>query len=196
MYHIPKFGLLLLTFFIIGNLHAQDSSRTYFFKDIGWTIKLPSDFTVIEEDENEQRKSRGLKALEESTGTNIDTTGDRTLISAKKSFNYFSANISFFPDETTDFITTQQQMKDALYITMAKKMAGTTIDSTSTQVSIDGVPFAKFTMHIVYNEQTSGDMVVFSRLHKKFFLVITYLAIDIAARLQIESMLLNSKFSK
>ena len=177
---------------------AQTENRIYTFKQIGWTIQLPADFDVMDSIDNLVHMEKGLKAIEDVTDVTADISKTITLISAtKNTYNYFNATIEPFDD--TDGIsweTSNQNLKEILYITFADKMSEATIDTLAGKQIIDGVSFDKYHIIIKQNGKTIFNMLLLSKLYKGFDFGISYLYLDDRTRAQIESMLEQSKFSK
>lgn len=177
---------------------AQTENRIYTFKQIGWTIQLPADFDVMDSIDNLAHMEKGLKAIEDVTDVTADISKTITLISAtKNTYSYFNATIEPFDD--TDGIsweTSNQNLKEILYITFADKMSEATIDTLAGKQIIDGVSFDKYHIIIKKNGKTIFNMLLLSKLYKGFDFGISYLYLDDRTRAQIESMLEQSKFSK
>ncbi len=187
--------VITLTFlFLFKNIFSQDQTSKHYFKEIGWTILVPYDFKVLDSMENEIIVNRGKKGLEQEFDTKVNLLKTIRLISGRKSKNYFDATLTP-PDPQkkqtpAEFISFQEQ---AIYKAMSQNAK---VDSSSTKIVMDALPFRKFDMTIHLNEQTSFGMTMVSRLYKEYYFVIAYVYLDKVTKDQIETMLTTSKFSK
>ncbi len=177
---------------------AQTENRIYTFKQIGWTIQLPADFDVMDSIDNIAHMEKGLKAIEDATDVTADISKTITLISATKDkFNYFNATIEPFDDsDGLSWESSNQTLKEVLYATFAEKMSDAAIDTISGKQIIDGVSFDRYHITISLDGKPIFNMLLLSKLYKGFDFGISYLYLDERTRLQIESMLEQSKFSK
>jgi len=188
-------AIITLTFLLLfNNIYSQDQTSKRYFKEIGWTILVPNDFAILDSAQNETIVNRGKKGIEQELDAKVNLLKTITLISARKSKNYFSATLTP-PDPQkkqtpAEVISFQEQ---TIYKAMSQNAK---VDSSSTQMVMDGLPFRKFDMTIHLNEKTSFGMTLVSRLYKEFYFVIAYVYLDNPTRDQIETMLTTSKFSK
>ena len=188
---------ILFSLIIYKGSNAQDSTRKYFFKEVSWSINLPSDFTKIDSVEDAARNKRGEKAIEKTIKEDVDVSATSTLISAKKSFNYFNATITpYDPKIDGNYEKLSQELKDIMHATMVQNISNARIDSSSSKTTIDGLVFNKFTITISIQGTEPFDMILLYRLYKGYDFGITYLYLDKKTKEQIENMLLNSRFSK
>lgn len=192
---------LIFTIFILlptNRLLSQSTNKTYSFKQIGWTITLPDDFTVIDSADNSARMGRGIKAIEDANDIKADISSTTTLISAtKNTYNYFNSTITPF-DSTIDgnYLTTNKELKNMVYKTMFEKTPDAKIDSITTTQIIDGLTFDKFSLTINIPGKISFNMILLTKLYKGYDFGITYVYLDDKIRDQIDNMLANSKFDK
>src|SRR5436190_2260788 len=79
-----------------------DEKYVYSVKEIGWSAKLPKEWTVVSKRESEKNSERGQKYIEESLGKKIDASGLIELIMiSKNKFNSFISTMEPF-DESTE----------------------------------------------------------------------------------------------
>ena len=188
-------AIIILTVLLLSNnLYSQDKTSKRYFKEIGWTILVPNDFAVLDSAQNEAIVNHGKKGLEEEFDAKVNLLKTITLISARKSKNYFSASLTP-PDPQkkqtpAEVISFQEQ---TIYRAMSQNAK---VDSSSTKIVMDGLPFRKFDMTIHLNEKASFGMTLVSRLYKEYYFVVAYVYLDKVTKEQIETMLTTSKFSK
>lgn len=181
-----------------NHLLSQEIDKKYSFRQVGWTITLPNDFTVIDSHDNSIRMERGKRAIEDANDVKADISTTVTLISAtKNTYNYFNSTITPF-DSTIDgnYLALNKDLKNMVYKTMYEKMPEGKIDSTTTTQTIDGITFDKFSLNINIPGKTSFMMILLTKLYKGYDFGITYLFLDDKIRNQIDTMLKNSKFEK
>ena len=178
------------------NICLGQQGRRLTFKEVGWTITLPPDFDIIDSAGNEAMNSKGKKAMEESNDVKIDISEMKTLICAlKNKYNYFNATIT--PYDVTkegDYGEAGRAVKDMLYKTFADKMPDAVIDSSSSATTIDGLSFDKFRIVLKVDDKLLFNMILLSKLYKKFDFGISYLYLDEPTKLEMENILNTSKF--
>lgn len=187
--------LLLLT--LTTQAQAQDSTKRYTFKEIGWTITLPAEFTEIDPAESKERVERGKKLIEESNDIVTDISALKTLFTAtKNTFQYLSSTIEPFDSKKDgDYKLASKKVKDIAFNTLKDKMPDAQIDSVTEKLTIDGLIFDKFIITIKIKDQILT-MVLIGKLYKGYDFGISYLYMDEETQKQIEASIRNSKFRK
>lgn len=187
--------LVLLTFSI--QALAQDSTKRYTFKEIGWTITLPDEFTVMDSVQNRKSMEKGVKAIEESNGVIADISEVITLFSAtKNTFQYLTSTLTpYDPKKDGDYKQAIRDLKEITYNTFKDQMPDAVLDSSSTKMTIDGLGFDKFIIVIKVKDLTLT-MVLIGKLYKGYDFGISYLYMDEKTREQIEASINGSKFRK
>lgn len=187
--------LLLLTLSIPAL--AQDSTRRYTFKEIGWTITLPEEFTELDAAANNKNIERGKKAFEESNDLVADVSELKTLFSAtKNTHQYISATLTpFDPKKDGDYLKVNKEVRDITYHTFRVQTPDAELDSFSKKITIDGLEFEKFSINIKIKE-LNLTLVLISKLYKGYDFGISYLYLDEKTKEQIEASINGSKFRK
>ena len=166
---------------------AQEEGRKYYFKEIGWSIVLPSDFQIVD---NKTAKETSLK------GSKSDPSGLKILVSAgKSSGEMFQAAIARYNARENDFKKIIQKVKDSNYVTFLKTIPGAKLDSNSSVKTIDGVLFDRFEIKIRINGKIINYFLL-SKLYKRANLGITYVYATDLTKQELETMLNESKFDK
>jgi hypothetical protein len=193
-----KIFLLPITMLLYSICNAQQNQRIYTFKQIGWTIELPSDFEVMDSIQNIARMERGVKAIEDANEITADLSETTTLIGATKNkYNYFNATIEPFDSkQNISWQSSNQKLKEILYTTFAEKIKDAIVDTASGKETIDGISFDKFRITITINDKVLFNSFLLSKLYKGYDFGISYLYLDERTKEQIEMMLQKSKFSK
>jgi hypothetical protein len=193
-----KIWILFFALMLATTARSQETSKKYFFSEVGWTIVLPEGFETADSIDIAKDNQRGLKLIEESNNVTADLSELKTLISAKKdAYNYFNSTIrKFNAAEEGDYDSTTKMVKNMLYKTFLDNMPDARIDSVSTIEILDELSFDKFHVTITLKENIKLDMVLLSKNYKGYDFGISYLYLDNKSREQIESMLKNSKFMK
>ena len=186
--------LFIIIFSILAKVTIGQDSTKHYFKEIGWTIHLPFDFKVLSSEQNSTIVNRGKNEIEQTLDTNVNIIETINLISAKKSKNYFNVTLTR-NDSKNDigqagFIKSQEEI---IYRTFSKDAK---VDSSSTTLIIGTKLFRKFEIIVQINETTSFSMNLVTKLFNEYYFVIVYLYLDKATKEQIESMLMESRFSK
>ena len=151
-----KITKLILTFFsltiiscgqIDANKQIDEGSvkdQIYESKEIGWTMKIPKDWTVISKDKVEANDQKGKNAIEKSTGLDIDTKALKHLISFQKNqFNIFASTSEPFKEEFPgEYQQTNKTLNEIIYKTFTDQ--GVKTDSSSGKETIQGLEFTTF----------------------------------------------------
>ena len=190
--------IIILASLIFQSSYSQEAGTKYTFKQVGWTIILPFDFTVMDSVDDAKMNESGKKSMEDANGITADISQTKTLISAKKNtYNYFNSTITpFDPQIDGDYEISVKYVKDIVYKTYFDKMTDAKIDSSTTNVTIDGLSFDQFQVTVHVRDKLLFDMFILSKFYKGYSFGITYLCLDVATKQQIESMLRTSKFDK
>ena len=190
--------IIILAILVFKSSFSQDTAKKYTFKEVGWTIVLPLDFTTIDSLDDANRNERGKKSMEDVNGITADISQTKTLISAtKNTYNYFNSTVTPF-DPLTDgnYEASVKYIKDIVYKTYFDKMKDAKIDSSTSIVTIDGLSFDQFQVTVHVKDKLLFDAFLLTKLYKGYSLGISYLCLDLATKQQIESMLRTSKFDK
>ncbi len=169
-------------------------SSTIYFKVFGWTIQLPSGFTIMDTAKINAGEDARKKMIEQSTGQRVNTSESKRLIAVKRNetntfvVNYTtSAKINKENWETTDSAT-----KGILIETLEKQLhvKGT---KTNSIVLLDGIRFKKSGIDYDFNSMIYHVSMVTTFYKGRYLMIVyTYLNEDLA----IENMLNTSKFDK
>lgn len=159
----------------------------YFLKEVGWTLVLPSDFTVVD---NKKAKESSL------SGRESNPSDLRILVSADKSSGeMFQASLVTDRAGGSDFKIVIQTVKNQNYLTFVKTIRGAKLDSSSSVRNIDGIVFDKYCIKITINGSAIYYFLL-SKYYKGNIFEINYVyATDLSKR-EIETMLNESKFRK
>ena len=125
---------------IEGNLYTS--------KEVGWTLEIPTGWSIVEKEKREATDQKGLKALEEVAGK-IDYSGLRHLISFQKNrFNIFQSTSEPFKVEYEgEWEKNHAALKEVIYLAYANQ--GIKADSSATTIEkIDGLDFQAYTFTI------------------------------------------------
>ena len=188
---------IFVAIFLSNSIVAQDSTIRYVFKEIGWSINLPSEFTVLDSSERSIMNNLGKKAIEDANNLTVDSPEIVTLISTREnSLNYFEATLTPFNSrKDEDYKLATQELKNITYKTMVESIPGGTIDSFSTLTKIAGLTFDRFTILFKINGKVQFKMNMLSTLYKGYDFGIGYLYSNDRTMSKIEAMLETSKFS-
>ena len=191
--------LILISFLSVNSVYSQDSSKTYYFKDINWELTISSDFKPNDSLRNVEMQNEGAQLMKKSGKIDVgDLSGLKTLVSAfKGQHEYFNSTIRNYDEAAEgDYDSAGRFVNDALYNTFLKQIPDAAIDTLSTHINIDGLEFNKFELSLKIQNQQLFTMVILSKLYKGFDFGITYLYMNNSTKREIEVMLQDSKFRK
>lgn len=150
--------LLLFSMLMSFTAHSQlDSQRfydegnlvdqVYHSEEIGWTINVPQDWSLVSLEEQKGFEERGVGALESVADIEIEVERLRNLISFKKDmFNSFLSNSEpFTPDYEGEWDENNLALKEL--VEQAYKSQGIITEVTETSsilILIDDIPFETY----------------------------------------------------
>lgn len=197
---VKQFCTVVITFLLsctVLHCEAQDSTGTFYLKEIGMHIRVPKDFVTTDSSEDADNMKNGKKLIEASNNIIADISETKILLSARKgSYNYLNITITPYSDSTEKWKEENKAAKNLLYNTFLEKMSSATLDSTSSDVVIDGLPFERFKITVKINESVTLKMFLFSRLYKGYDFGITYMYVNPAIGIQLQNMVMESIFDK
>lgn len=145
-----------------GNLYTS--------AEIGWTIEIPTGWTIVEKDETEARNEKGKEIIEETIGGEFDASGLKNLIVFQKNkFNIFQSTSEPFKVEYEgEWEQNNHALKELIYTTYESQ--GIKVDSSVTTIEkIDGLNFLTYILTL-YGKK--GEIILhqmlFSRLINGF----------------------------
>jgi hypothetical protein len=191
MKKLPLIAFLLL---IACNFPSKEG-KIYTFKEVGWTMILPSQFKVLDTTRVKQLNEKGKDLMEKSAGTPVDISSTHTLITAKKGMQYFTATITpFDPRKDGEYAAANKSVKDLVYKTFSDQMPDATLDTASDGVKVSGLDFDRYRLSVALKGKPLFTMFLLSRLYKGYDFGMNYLYTDELSKAQLESILTSSKF--
>lgn len=121
------------------------TENTYHSKEIGWTMEIPSGWNVTHKSVLDKRTKKGLNAISETTGVEIEVKGLKQLLNFQKNkYNIFQSNSEPFELEYEgEWEDNNAGVKKIIYNTYLQR--GIKTDSTETKiVKIDGLDFQSY----------------------------------------------------
>lgn len=192
------FGLLLNILFASLSFGQTEEKKVFTFNTIGWTIERPEGWTIVSKETNEKREKKGLDAMEETLGQEIDISGLRQLISFQKNKSniFISTTEPFNPKINGDWKKNTEKLKDLLVETYANKNIKTEA-STITTETIDDLDFQVYTLQL-YTQK--GDLfltqIMYTKLLNGLLFSVCFSYNDEGYKEEILTAWRNSKFKK
>lgn len=190
-----KSFLILCSIFTYSTIIAQ-KSRQFSFQQINWKIDLPNDFIVADSNSGKAILKEGVDLVEDKSNIKLESSKTIVLIVANKEQNYFSAIITPFDPAISNWQEEHANLKNNSYQLMKETVPNAIIDTSSTNVKIDGLSFESFKMKLTVEGRIVLSVVALWKLYKGYDVGITYSYNDDAIREQIETMLSRSTFLK
>ena len=183
---------------LITSFSFSQKPVEYFLSQVGLTLDIPSDFTVLDSNQNEALKQKGIKLTEDVNHMNIDASQTKTLIAAKKNdYNYFNVTITPYDlKEDGSYAEAVKQVNKIIYNTFHEQLPDAKIDTVSNTTIIDGLEFSEFHMKIPLNETVTMNLYGLSKYYKGYDLGIAYLYLDDETKNQMQGILQSCKFAK
>jgi hypothetical protein len=183
---------------LIASASFSQKPAEHFLSQIGLTLDIPSDFTVLDTAQNEAINQKGLKLIEDANHMSVDASQTKTLIAAKKNdLNYFNVTITpYNPKEDGSYTEAVKNVNNVLYKTFHEKLPDAKIDTVTNSKNIDGLEFSEFHVKIQLNEKMTMHLFMLAKYYKGYDLGIAYLYLDDVTKNQMEDILQGCKFAK
>jgi hypothetical protein len=174
------------------------SQSNHFFKEIGWSLKVPADFTLFDSATSAQIVDVGKQQIEQTINRSINTSDLKGLIAMSKgNLEYFSASLN------TDKSITQENwqqldksVKETYYKSSVAKLPNAKVDSLSSIKTIGNLPFNKLVLSFKINPQLEFHAALLSTYYKNSYFSITYVYVYKETEQEINTMLNESKFNR
>lgn len=175
---MKRFFTLLLVIIILASNSCKNpesgkqvdegkiDTNVYTSDELGWTMNIPDDWTIVSSEESSKTTDRGLEAIEETVGGPVDMSQLKNLISFKKNdFNSFQSTsepfVEAFPGEWN---TNNNGVKQIVYNTYINQ--GIDADSSATSIeTIDGLDFKTYSFTI---RAKDGTVILSQILYSRF----------------------------
>lgn len=142
------------------------TENTYHSKEIGWTMKIPKGWNVTHKSDLDKRTKKGLDAISETAGIEIDASGLNQLLNFQKNqFNIFQSTSEPFKEEYEgEWQENNVGLKELIYSTYLER--GIKTDSTETKtIKIDGLSFKSYEFTIYSPKgEVILNQIMYSRL--------------------------------
>jgi hypothetical protein len=194
MKHIVIFSLILVFF----SCKESKKTKDYNFKEIGWTISVPLDFSILTSAESGQIRKAATQAVKEAYDSTYYDNTAKTLLSFKKDeTNYFSAGIvPFHEPQDGEWFQSNRNKKELILDTYKSQNPEAKIDTSSTLELIDGLTFECFEVKMAFPDKLILTSRIYSRLINGFNFTISMAFIDETIGKELKSISLSSKFEK
>ena len=194
MKHIISFTVIFLLF----SCKEHKSTKDYDFKEIGWTVSIPSDFTILTSTEAAKVREATIQAVKQAYDSTYYYDSAKTLLSFKKgSANYFSAGITPFKEvQDGDWLQSTTNKKELILNTFKSQNPEAKIDTSSSIRLIDGLTFEVFKVKMSFPDTLVITSNIYSRLVHgyNFTMSLAYVNEDVGR--QLNSICISSKFAK
>ncbi|SFU45790.1 hypothetical protein SAMN05216480_10467 [Pustulibacterium marinum] len=174
------------------------TENTYHNEEIGWTMEIPEGWNVTHKSDVDRRTKKGLEALSETSGFEIDTSGLKQLLNFEKNrFNIFQSTSELFEVEYEgEWEETNASAKELIYYAYMER--GIRADSTAIKtIVIDGMEFQLYGFTI-YNAKGEVllNQLIYSRLINGYSFGVSIHYNNEADKKQMLDAWLNSTFQK
>ncbi|MFY7669765.1 hypothetical protein ACOSP6_01620 [Tenacibaculum sp. MEBiC06402] len=174
------------------------TANEYHSNEIGWTMEIPKGWTVTQKSIVDKRTKKGLDAISETVGIEIDASGLKQLLNFQKNkFNIFQSTSEPVELEYEgEWEEINKGLKQLIYDTYLQQ--GIKADSTETRiVTIDGLDFQSYEFTI-YGPQGNVilNQIMYSRFINGFDFGVNLNYNNESDKKEMLQVWLNSKFKK
>jgi len=145
---------------------GEITENTYNSKEIGWTMNIPNGWDVTHKSILDRRTKKGLDAIGETAGIDIDASGLKQLLNFQKNkYNIFQSTSEAFELEYEgEWEENNRGLKEVIYNTYLQR--GIKTDSTETKIiEIDGLKFHSYEFTIY---SPKGDVIINQVMYSRF----------------------------
>jgi hypothetical protein len=191
---------LILTITLLSGKGQLTSTQGHQFQfpQVGWKIKVPSDFTILDSAQVAAMDNFGASAMNNTYDTTTDFGTTKTLISFNKGqYNFFSSTITpFDPARDGDWNEVNSKLKNVILGTLRNQAEAIKVDTSSSDELIDGLEFHKFQIITTYQSKLVMKTLMYRRLHMGFDYGINISYTDENVGQELQLILASSKFDK
>jgi hypothetical protein len=188
----------IIVFLIFTQTSFGQSSRTMYFNEIGWTIIIPPEFSIIDSGAKAtELDKRGVDIVAENTGKRFDYSTLVHLFTAKKdNQTYFIAGYDSTSEinannwQALDSISSEAGLQTILKIMLFKA------DTLHSVKVVDGVVFKNTQSNFFITKSETKTVCLLRTYYKKVYLTITYSYDNAESFKEINTMLSTSKFKR
>jgi len=189
-----KYLLIVLIFYNQASFAQNDS--TIYYKEVGWTIKLPLDFKITDLKSFVDYK-KAMDTLEARSGGIIRPYKATHLLSAARDrYNVIVSTFYYSPTASMDSLREMEKNEqNNFYYLFSKQLRGNP-DTLRSIIIIDGQKFDDLYMYLIINEKFTFHGNRLTAFYKGGILQIVYTYTDVAVGNELSDMLDKSKFNK
>ena len=195
---MKHFLLLIKALFLLNCAFSQSDTTSYFFKEVGMSIMVPSNFRTVKSFEDEKLRIKGERLLEDANNVQIDASSTKTLLSIRESqFNYMNITVTPYKEVSKNsWQKDNNGVKKILYTSFVDKVGSKNIDTASTLSNVDGLMLDRFEMTIRIKSSMTMKMLLYSKYYHGFDFGICYAYLDKAIGYELENIVSHAKFKK
>ena len=188
-------AIFIILFVVSCKGKFEAPERKIYNKDFKWSIIIPENFEVIDEEESKKLDQKGTEAIEKTYGENITDNTTQIFNFKKDNFNIFEAKRQTY-DETENYSETNKEIGKILYTTFKTQMPEAKIDTISGFEKIDNLEFNVFKVEIIYPNKMKMTATMYSRLFGNEELAVNITYLDSTLGHSMLTAWKNSKFDK
>lgn len=185
----------ILTATVLLAISCTTNVKEYRFADIGWTIKVPNEFEMMDDTSISAVNELG-KAVIANQNDSLSISNSKTLFCIRSdNFNYLSAAITPLTGEyVQSFDSGNKAMKDFMYTTMKQQMHEAQIDTVSSHETVNNTVFDRFDLNINFPYKPTMSIKLYSAIVNQFELGITVAYVDESIGKKFTSIIQSSSF--
>ncbi len=189
--------LITICFLLFFYSSVAQTDSTIYFKELGWTIILPSDFKIMDSTARDANIKLGKKMLEDETGKQISMSNVVHLISASKDkMTSFVANYTKSKKITSENWQKYDSGVKIILVEAISKQIPIKPDTSYSSVSYDGVTFKKIEASFILSPKVTFHFSVLTTYYIECYLKISYNDVDPETGNELLNILNTSKFEK
>lgn len=191
------FASILLMLFL---QYCIAQKKEFHSAEFGWTIAIPEGFEIMDRNDWEAKREKGLDLVEKTYNADLDSLdileSNKTLLILKQGqFNHLEVSMQFFdPGVDGNFEEANEAVSQILYETFTSQMPGVPIETSESREKIAGKEFLRNDFVLTFPNGMKYRAYMFTTLiGKKMFSVNVMFVDDKQGKLMLDA-LKASKF--
>ena len=191
-----KYSVLLVMVLFVALQSCKETPKNEIFNpDFKWTITIPENFQNVNPDEWKKMQDKGTEAVEKTYDGKVENTAKTIFVFKSDNFNYFESNSQpFDPAVDGDYSVSCRNVNNTFYGTVQAQIPGAQMDTLTTEETIGGLKFHKYTVTINLPNKMIMEYLMYSRLFDKTELTVNIITSDKAKQKVLLDAWNNSKF--
>ncbi len=194
---INIFIVIIFSFLLLGCEKEKIKPREINYDKFQWSITIPKNFEPVSKEDWARQQNRGIKAIEDAYGEEIDNLAKIIFVFKHGKLNIFEANYQPF-DENIDGSHAESfdNVNEVLIETFRSQIPDIKVKKQRSVKIIDGLAFQACRIELTYPNNVLFNCEMYSHLFNKEELTVNIMFTDNGVGKEMRESLFSSKFKK